>query len=365
MKYKGKSVLIVNYYGSKPSNPGGRRTLFWKDLLTQYGYTVDVFSYSDGTVKAKPFFSRLMTRLIGFFKEYPEINYKWIQEAHELISNGMYEKIIICVPIYELCELLAKKNTCSEYIVDIRDGIFFETLFTPPEKIRFSKRLKYFESLLSNADVITSNIPGLQSHYSKMIGKDVFLLLNSSSNSSYIKNENENENEKIKILYAGGLMRSSWGQNIHKFLLGVKKLKKTGMECDVTIIGRLNFFEKIWYKIIFYNIVIIDEIPLSELESSLVQYNCMLLVNTTGRDLLPSKIWLYTRTDHPIISIGGSFSLLAIMDGVPGFFNVNNDVNDIFNLLSELSLDDKYNRMDLDFNDDMFLFKLNVLNEKV
>ncbi|MBN3117021.1 hypothetical protein H4F46_19280 [Pectobacterium brasiliense] len=364
MESKKNSVLIVNYYGNAPSNPGGRRTLFWTDLFTQFGYTVDVssFRFNEG-VNVKSFFSRLITRALGFFKEYPAGNYKWLQEVHELIRSGKYEKIVICVPIYEVCELLAEKNNYSEYIVDIRDGIFFETLFTPLEKIKFSKRLKYFESLLKNADVITSNIPGLQCHYSKMTGKNVFLLLNSSNNSLYIKNKNKYD--KLNILYAGGLMRSSWGQNIYQFLLGVKKLINIGIECDITIIGRLNFIEKIFYKFIFSNINVIDEIPLSKLENSLMQYNCMLLVNTTKRDLLPSKIWLYTRTEHPIISIGGSYSLLTVMEGVPGFFNVDNDSNKIFDLLSNLNLDDKYNRLSLNFDDDMSLFKSNILNEKL
>lgn len=336
-------ALIVNRYGENPKAPGGRRTNFWINTLAQRGFSCEVVhSTSNSASQIVRLFRRLIN-LTSLRIVLPE--FRWIKQLEGKIKLSEYQLIVLCVPGYEVLELLNQKKDGVTYLVDLRDGVFYESLYSKFEKFILKTLLEKYEYNLNNADILTSNVPGLCKHYSNQLNKKLILIYGIENKRDTIKTRANNN--RVNLVYTGGLLRSSRGQHIYSLCKAIDIYNSSKPFFSLTLIGRFNLMERWAYR----NIKIINEIPLIELESAIKQYHGLVIVNTTDRDLLPSKFWLYIKTDAPIISIGSSYSMIHASSGVPGVFHVSNKETDIFNLISKMDWSKKYDRTNINFED--------------
>lgn len=333
-----KSALIVNQYGSNKGNPGGRRTCFWRDQLIRNGVACDVVGFSSNPVSQ---LLRIIKRLINItpFRVFlPEL--KWVSQVNESLRVAEYDLIILCVPSYDVLKLLSLKKSNVRYLVDIRDGIYFESLYSSVEKYFLRKTLLNYEGLLKSADYLVSNVPGLSERYKAITGKGVSLIYGAQPSSSVILPNAEMG--KLSMVYSGGLMRSSRGQNIDMLLKAKKNLlENKGIEIDINLIGRFNFLEKRRYR---GQVKFFAEVPPDKLAKFFKENNCLLIVNTTDRDLLPSKYWAYLNTSIVIVSIGGSYSMRFASKDVAGVYHVDNVAEEIELLLENIDIYGQYDR---------------------
>jgi len=240
-------------------------------------------------------------------------------------------------------------ETDAQKVVDIRDGIYFESLYTGLERYKYKNYLLNLESKLKLADHLITNVPGLQRYYAGYCAKQISLLYNQMDESFVYCNEPK---EDINLLYAGGLMRSSWGQNLFSLTFALRALRKKSNSYNLDMIGRFNIIEKLVYKLIYPSVFFKDEVSNEELKSLAINYDGLIISNTTKRDLLPSKIWFYKSYSAPIISINPSYSLREVTKNMPGVFTVNNDVKSVINLLSSRNIFKQYDRSNIKISDD-------------
>lgn len=343
-----KKVLIINYYGSDARIPGGKRTALWQHLLNEHKVSYEVF-FGDIDFKQKSFFRKIYTRLkFLIFSKSPEINEKWLEDAKKKCTDTNADYILICCPVYEALEVL-NVETNAQKVVDIRDGIYFESLYTGFEKYKYKNYLLSLESKLKLANYLITNGPGLQRYYGGLCNKNVSLLYNQMDESFvYCKRSKKN----INLLYAGGLMRSSWGQNLFSLTFALRNLRKQSNCYKLDMIGRFNLIEKLIYKLIYPSISFKAEVSNEELKELAINYDGLIISNTTKRDLLPSKIWFYKNYSSPIISINPSYSLREVTKYIPGVFTVNNDIKSVVKLLSSRNIFKQYDRSNIKISDD-------------
>lgn len=343
-----KKVLIINYYGSDARIPGGKRTALWQHLLNEHKISYEVFC-GDIDFKQKSFFRKITTRLrFLIFSKSPEVNEKWLEDAKKKCADTSADYILICCPVYEALEVL-DIETNAQKVVDIRDGIYFESLYTGFERYKYKNYLLNLESKLKLADYLITNGPGLQHYYAGLCKKNVSLLYNQMDESFVYCKKSKND---INLLYAGGLMRSSWGQNLFSLTFALRTLRKKSNSYKLDMIGRFNIIEKLVYKLIYPSIFFKGEVSNEELKELAINYDGLIISNTTKRDLLPSKIWFYKNYSAPIISINPSYSLTEVTKCIPGVFTVNNNVKSIVNLLDSRDIFKQYDRSNTKISDD-------------
>lgn len=335
-----KKALIVNYYGDDPKNPGGRRSRLWREIFESEGFNVELLEGKKNK-RRSGFLAKALNRLKNLlFSSYPDAYDDWLVDVSKQCRTISPELIILCCPIYDVLRLLDEKLP-AVFLVDVRDGIYHESLFTGVERLRYRRQLIQFEEKLKAADILVTNVPGLQRYYQSLTGIDVNLLYNQSTFQNYIYTSREAD---LKILYAGGLIRSAWGQNIVSVCLAISQLRRDGRAIRLDLVGRFNVLERIFYRLVCPSIRFFPEVSADKLSEMLGNYNCLLMVNTTNRDLLPSKFWLYKNTDASILSISASYSLAYISKEIPGFFDVNNIVDEVYSVLEKKVLAEKFPR---------------------
>jgi hypothetical protein len=357
-----KNVLVINYYGEDSANPGGRRSLFWRDFFSRYNNTnVSVLGGNNTSIsnKGDGFVKRYFNRLVSLISSScPMKNDLWLLRAKGELKSGKYDYVVFCCPVYEVCELI-ESNAPYVQIVDIRDGIHHESLLSSIECMKYKKYLQNLEFKLTSANVITTNIPGLRHHYQNLLSKKVHLIFNKQSHGVI---ETDCSDNSLNILYAGGLLKSSRGQNITRFLMALKEVRKF-RKVTFTIIGRLNILEKVFYQFLYREIELIDEVSHSELEELIPKYNCMLVVNTVKRDLLPTKFWLYLKTNAFIFSVGHSYSYELLANKIEGAKWVDNDLDVIAELMKNINVSEKYPNRLAEVEKDDTVYLINELND--
>lgn len=243
-------------------------------------------------------------------------------------------------------------------IVDIRDGIYYESLYSGIEKIRFKRKLIDYEKQLELADILSFNLTGLRDYYTSKLSRPGYVIYNFNLNIESVRSY-PREGKKVSILYAGGLMRSSIGQNIFEVVKAIRQFNTNHIQ--LTLIGRFNVVEKMIYRLLLKSIIIKKQVSENELLNLLKSFDLLLMVNTTNRDLLPSKFWVYLLTDIPILSVGASHSLLTVSEDVPGFYDVKNDKCYIYDFLKKYNFV-RASREHLKIPDDMDNLK-KIINE--
>ncbi|MBE3922675.1 hypothetical protein [Vibrio parahaemolyticus] len=344
------NVLIVNYYGENGNNPGGKRTLLWKEFFK--GHNVDIsFPKSD---KNKGFFQKVFHRLINFsLGHYPKLPQDWVVEVNEAINSGIYDVVVLCCPEYSVCEFVSK-NSRSKIVLDIRDGIYFESLWSRMERWRYKSKLLSLEDKIKGADLLSTNIPGLKRHYENKYKLPMYLLLNISvfNNQKYSIKRNVNNKSELRLLYTGGLLKSSIGQNLICLCRAIKMLNDKGERITLTMLGRFNAIERIFYTKLFNFVEIREEVPSGELSKISEDFDCFVISNTTNRDLLPSKFWFYIKSNFPILSISPSYSLDYVSKSIEGLISTSRDSEDIAEKIKQILALEDFERFKLNINDE-------------
>lgn len=349
---------IINWYSNQYNIPGGRRTEFWKKIISSTGHNYNVIHFECIRVSN---FKKMICRILNIvFSNKPIVNKKNLHYAFEHITNHSYDYIILCVPAYEVLELLKRKKVDVKYIVDLRDGIYFQSLYMSVEALRYRKWLKYCESLLNDADIFVSNVPVLLNYYNKFLGIPNYLLLN-NVNFNKSKSTDISLGKDFNINYFGGLLKSSRGQSILKLIIALNKLNSENYKVSLRMIGRFYIFEKIFYNLLFNNIIWFNELNESEFARFCDNNSVNLLVCTSGREVLPTKLYTYLNFNNIIILLGSSNSLKKVLsDDFNGIFQLGNNALEILNNLKVLPY---YKKLITNRNliDDSKNFKRNVL----
>ncbi|PMN71093.1 hypothetical protein [Enterovibrio norvegicus] len=344
------NVLIVNYYGENGNNPGGKRSLLWKEFFKDHN--VDISSPKSG--KNKGLFQKVFHRLINFaLGHYPQLPQDWVVEVSEAINSGKYDVVVLCCPDYSVCEFVSK-NTRSKIVLDIRDGIYFESLWSRMERWRYKNKLLSLEDKIKDVYLLSTNIPGLKKHYESKYKIPMYLLLNISVFDSQIYSIKRNLSNKseLRLLYAGGLLKSSIGQNLLCLCRSIKMLNEKGERITLTMLGRFNAIERIFYTKLFKFVEIREEVPSGDLSKISEDFDCFVISNTTNRDLLPSKFWFYIKSNLPILSISPSYSLDYVSQSIEGLICTSRDSEDIAAKIKQILALEDFDRFELNINDE-------------
>ena len=349
-------ALILNFYTGQQNKPGGKRSEFWLKLLSPY-YDTSVPEFSDLTPT-----NRKGKRLWALLTGEPAINHGAIERAGWLIESGNYDLVVLCVPSYETIMLLDKRRGDAKFIVDIRDGILFQSLFFPLETYRFKTWLKSMERKVENADLITTNVPALKRHYEKFYRRNVFCIFNKKH--FHRQEPTSAERSGLVINYSGGLLASTRGQQIFNLLRaanieGSERARNIGFR----LIGRFNIFERFVYSNISKSISFEQEVDENTLLRTQKDNVVNLIVCTTERDLLPAKTFFYLGVRLPILVLGGSYSLRSVLAGVPGVYFVPDEVDRICDFFRsfEVSEFDAQNEVVLEDDRDRFISELHQI----
>ena len=343
------NILIINAFNSSPNGPGGKRTKTWITLLEGHDVEVaDIPTTSHGSVAV-----RYGKRLLGLLAGRPNVRRNYFERLVE--DSKAFDLALICVPAYEVWELVPLlKNSGIKLVVDIRDGITRENLFLPLENFFFKNWLKYLESQIEDCDAVVTNIPSLQKQFADQYDVSPLLMLNHTKFGASLKGlpEKSASNGKRIMIYAGGLMKSSWGQSALQICKALRQTKTW----HLCFVGRFNLLEKIVYSFIGRErITFENEIPEIELDDRLRKCDMALLINTTKRDLLPTKLFSYLGVGVPILSISPSKNVRDIICDIDGIVPCENDARKICKVLKDLEqgkLQLKNRRAGLSLDDD-------------
>ena len=334
--------LVVNAYGAGDSNPGRKRSGFWIDLLKSQGHSTHLL-YEESILNVSKY--RRLKALM--FSKIPSSEFDTdavMSSISQALMTKSFDYIILCVPSYQLCQLIPRLISEIRIIVDIRDGIKYESFYFPLEIKRFSKYLSELEESLDLATLVTTNIPGLKDYYAKITKKTVYLLWPFPDN--YHLEFRGKTNQDNRILFFGGLVKSSRGQNVHTLIRFLRYSTNHKLE----LIGRFNFLEKLRFKI-SKNVSFHNEVSPSNASSLLVNYNVLLIMANCTRDLLPAKFWLYLRSNITILIIGESQNLDRFVSDKHGIFMIPDELEAITAFFHDFK-PGFYDRSDLDVFDD-------------
>ncbi|MBO2586083.1 hypothetical protein [Shewanella algae] len=350
--------MIVNYYGASGNNPGGKRSLLWKEFFKGHNVNLSFPNNREKEGLFKKAFHRVMNFVLG---DYPQLPQDWVVEVKEAILSDRYDIVVLCCPDYSVCDFVIRSSR-SKIILDIRDGIYFESLWSRPERWRYKNKLLSFEDKLKEADLLITNIPGLKRYYQHKFQRPVYLLLNTSvfEEQNYTYKRSFSNKQEFRLLYTGGLLKSSIGQNLLDLCHSVKLLNNKGKRVTLTMIGRFNTIERILYTKFFDFVEIKGEVPAEDLGNIAKDYDCFVISNTTNRDLLPSKFWFYINSNFPILSISPSYSLEYVSQSIQGVITTSRNCEDIANKIESISALPDFDRFDLDVRDEKEDIKLKL-----
>ena len=284
-------VLVVTSYELTGKTPIDRRIDYFK---TVYGHgNVEVCSLGTFFLKKRGIRNRLRRIIFHRHNFFNNIEIKAILGS---INKQKYDKIILTCPDSELLEILKHLDyKDNRFHIDIRDGIWFENLNTGIENFFLRRYLIELEQMLSTVNSLSTNTPSIKAYYEQKFNCKVQLMLPEYTNKLSIP-----KNPK-KIVFVGGLLRSSIGLSAVKFSLAVRNFRET----SVTFIGRFYKIEKWLYNFLSKGkITFCDEIPFDDLQHRLKNFDCGLVIVNGKRVVMPSKISLYSKVGLPFIWIG-------------------------------------------------------------
>ena len=325
-------ALVVNFYGNGMNLSGAQRSTFWQNFLSD---SHDVDHYSE--VNVVPWHNYLKRLVNLVFSRRPLSSQ---QNLAAIIANSQtYDLVVLCIPAYELLEMVGEIST--KVVVDLRDGIYHESLYFDIEKWRYGKYLKKLESNIRHAAFVTSNVPSLQTYYTELLGRDVHLLLRDNQVRS---RRNVHPREHINAVFSGGLSRSSRGLNLVNFAKACERFNQStpGRQANLTLIGSFNFVEKYFYRRLGCRLE--AQIPHNQLLDTLCDFNLLVVAVNTKRALLPSKVWTYLCFDAPLVCIGESVNLRYLKEQISGMTNLQDSQEEIFEFLCGLDSTARYHR---------------------
>jgi hypothetical protein len=305
-----KTVAVVNFYSSQANKPGGMRTQFWESFLSDQGCRVDVVNFD---LVARKRLIRIALRILNLiFSNRPSVDSRYLEKVREWFGLREYDFVILCVPSYEVLELDFTVFGSAKVIVDIRDGILFESLFSTLEVIRYKSWLAKLERKLESADLLVTNVPGLKEHYEKLTGRFIPLLLNQVEfYPVQHKFDLSCEGQKNPvILHFGSLLSSSRGQNVIPLVRALKRFnKEQNRNISLVMVGQYHWFERLFYRLFGGDIQWHRTVPRSDISKFIFSKTICLVVCTSARDVLPAKTFTYLQFPLKIATLGYSRSL--------------------------------------------------------
>ena len=286
-----KNALFITTYELTGSSPVDRRFEYLKNLLSDF--EVELLSLAE-VYKRKRGFRNRISRLLfhrGSFYYQDVFN-----KINEKLRQRSYDKIIVSVPDAEVLEYFYhNQSLCEITHLDIRDGIYFENLYSPLESLFLRNYLNKLEDIIPNFDLISSNVPHLKEYYDDKYRIDVSLYI------PEYRQVNEVQYPIRSVVYAGGLLRSTIGLNALKFAIAVRGIENL----HVAFIGRFYSFEKIIYRLLSADKIIFhDQVPHDQLLEFIKDFDAGLAISNCKRKLMPSKINTYNLASLPVIWIG-------------------------------------------------------------
>lgn len=182
-------------------------------------------------------------------------------------------------------------------------------------------------------------MPILVEYYEKYTRKPVNLLLNKNAfKPTQLAQISTSAKETIKINYFGGLLSSSRGQHIINLVLALRTMKaQNSRSIQLRMIGRFKWYEKIFYNYLYDEIFWFEEVPGDQFSKFCSGTSFNLLVCTTKRDVLPTKLYTYLNYKVPILLLGNSKSVEKVIpQNLSHFTRLGSSRKDILYALKNL-----------------------------
>lgn len=285
------AILLMVTYKLSGRSPVDRRVEFFKSYYSDCD--IDVVSLFEIFGRKRGVFNRLQRLILGR-KRF--LNTRDLDTIEGYATRKDYTKVIISVPDAEILEFfLRRKIVLNNVHLDIRDGIYFENLYSRPEKLFLGKYLKKLEDMVPSFTEISTNTPSLKRYYEKAFSVHCELLL------PEYKNRLKLPKNLHKVLFIGGLMRSSIGLNAINFSIALRSTP----DVSATFVGRFYSMEKLLYSMLSNGrIHFKDEMNIDELREYSRSFDCALVFANCKREVMPSKISVYSEFNLPFIWIG-------------------------------------------------------------
>ena len=315
------TVLLLVTYKLSGRSPVDRRVEFFESYYNSSD--MDIVSLYEIFSRKKGIRNRLR-RLILNRRSF--LNTQDLMEIERYVTSKDYEKVIVTVPDAELLEFfLRKKNVLNRVHLDIRDGIYFENLYSKFENLFLRRYLRELEELVPNFKEISTNLPHLKEYYEKKFSIHCKLLLPDYTNQLVLPNRPR------KVLFIGGLMRSSIGLNAINLSIALRSIP----DVSVTFVGRFYRLERLLYSMLSNGKVHFEkEMMIDELREYSRSFDCGLVFANCRRSVMPSKIGVYSEFNLPFVWIGSENINALFLGECMRFKRIDDKVNEIIKYFS-------------------------------